>query len=279
MPGSAIWLTSYPKSGNTWMRLALRSLSGGGEEIALTDIARYGNIVNSRDVLDEVLETESGHLTEAEIALLRPTLHDALFAIGRPPSMVKVHDAWARTTTGRAMFDAHHTHATIYMLRDPRDVAISWARFMNRSIDWAIGYLANPAATIRHGRRQLSSTVPQFLGAWSAHVGSWIDDSGLDPLVVRYEDMHADLPATLRRVADRIGWTPDDQAIAGAVVATRFDRLAEQERRHGFGENPDTAERFFRAGRVGGWRDLLTPEQVATIERDHGAVMRRFGYL
>jgi aryl sulfotransferase len=279
MPGSAIWLASYPKSGNTWMRLALRSLSSGGDDVALTDIARYGSVVNNRDMLDDVLETESGHLTDAEIARLRPMLHDALFAVGKPPSLVKVHDAWSRTPGGRVMFDARHTHATIYILRDPRDVAISWARFMNRSIDWAIAYLANPEAMIRNSRRQLSSTVPQFIGHWSAHVTSWVDDSGLAPLVVRYEDMHADLPATLRRIADRLGWSPSDAAIAGAVVATRFDRLADQERRHGFGENPDTAERFFHSGRAGGWREVLTPEQAAAIERSHEIVMRRFAYL
>ncbi|MES2044131.1 MAG: sulfotransferase domain-containing protein [Pseudomonadota bacterium] len=279
MPGSAIWLASYPKSGNTWMRLALRSLVGEGEEVALTDIARFGTVVISRDMFDKVLETESGHLTDAEIALLRPTLHDALFAAGKAPSLVKVHDMWLRTAAGRPLFDRHHTHATIYILRDPRDVAISWARFMNRSIDWAIAYLANPGAVIRNAPRQFSSIVPQAVGHWSTHVTSWIDDSDLGPVVVRYEDMHADLPAILRRIAERIGWSAGDVATAGAVAATQFDRLAEQERRHGFGENPDTAERFFRAGRAGGWRDILTPDQVATIERDHGAVMRRFGYL
>lgn len=279
MPGSAIWLASYPKSGNTWMRLALRSLSGEGEEIALTDIAGSASTVINRDVFDRVLEIDSGHLTDAEIARLRPTLHDAMFMGDRPASPVKVHDAWCRAADGRAMFDAHHTHATIYILRDPRDVAISWARFMSRSIDWAVAYLANPAARIRHGPRQHSGTLPQFIGTWSAHVAGWVDDSGLAPLVVRYEDMHADLPAILRRIADRIGWTASEAAIAGAVAATRFDRLADQEQRHGFGENPDTAERFFRAGRAGGWRDVLSAEQAATIERDHAETMRRFGYL
>jgi aryl sulfotransferase len=279
MPGSAIWLASYPKSGNTWVRLALRSLSVGGEEIALTDIAGFGGVVIGRGMFDEFLETESGHLTGDEITLLRPTLHDVLFATGKPSAPVKVHDAWFRTTAGRALFDVHHTHATIYILRDPRDVAISWAYFMDRTIDWTIGYMADSAAMIRYGPRQLSMSVPQFLGHWSAHVSGWIDDSGLDPLVVRYEDMHADLPVALRRIADHIGWAARDEAIAGAVAATRFDRLADQERRHGFGENARTADRFFRSGRVGGWREVLTAEQAATIERDHEAVMRRFGYL
>jgi len=195
------------------------------------------------------------------------------------PAPVKEHDAWSRTTAGRALFDAHHTHAAIYILRDPRDVAISWAHFMGRTIDWTIRYMADHGAMIRGGTRQLSTSMPQFLGRWSTHVTGWVDESGLAPLVVRYEDMHADLPRTLHRIADHIGWTVSDEAIIGAVAATRFDRLADQERRHGFGENSDTADRFFRSGRAGGWREVLTAEQAATIERDHAQVMRRFGYL
>lgn len=279
MGGSAIWLASYPKSGNTWVRLALWSLRADGGTPALGDIAQFGNVAIWRRLLDEWLEVESGHLTGAEIELLRPVLHDALFASDRPPELVKVHDAWFLTAAGRPVFDASHSHAAIYIMRDPRDVAVSWARFSDRSIDWAVRYLANPRATLTADGRRLHSAVPQFIGAWSDHVTSWIDESGLDPVVVRYEDMHADLAGTLGCIAARLGWSASDAAIAGAVAATRFERLAEEERRHGFAEMPDTATRFFVSGRAGGWRDVLTPEQAATIERDHAAVMRRFGYL
>ncbi len=279
MDGSAIWLASYPKSGNTWLRLALWSLLAGGGAPALTDIAEFGNVVTARRLFDEALEVESGHLTNAETELLRPVLHDVLFAPDRPAELVKVHDAWFRTAAGRPVFDAKHSRAAIYILRDPRDVAISWARFSNQPIDWAIAYLANPRASLTPDHRRLNGTVPEFLGDWSGHVTSWIDESGLDPLVVRYEDMHADLPGMLSRIAARLGWPVSDEALAGALAATRFDRLAEEERRHGFSEMPATASRFFVSGRAGGWRDVLTPEQAATIERDHEAVMRRFGYL
>jgi hypothetical protein len=279
MAGSAIWLASYPKSGNTWIRLALKSLLCGGSAIALDDIARFGTAVTGRRLFDDLLEVESGHLTDAEVELLRPVLHDVLFARGRPEELIKVHDAWFRTAAGRPVFDACHSRAAIYVLRDPRDVAISWARFSGRPIDWAVRFLANPRAMLAPDRHGMAGTVPQFLGAWSAHVTSWIDDSALAPLVVRYEDMHADPAATLARIAAHLGWPPSDAGVAGAVAATRFDRLAEQERRHGFAEIPDSASRFFVSGRAGGWRDVLSAEQAATIERDHAVVMRRFGYL
>jgi aryl sulfotransferase len=275
----AIWLASYPKSGNTWMRLALRSLQAEGSSVDLTDIVQFGHTVTRRSLFDAVLEVDSSDLTQDEVEELRPSMHDLHFDGEGDPQLCKVHDAWFRTGSGRPVFDAAHTHRTIYILRDPRDVAVSWARFSNVSIEGSIAYLANPDASLTSSRKHIDGNIAQRIGSWSGHVTSWIDDSGLSPLVIRYEDMHADLPAVLIRTADHLGWPHSPQAIAGAVAATRFDRLAEQERRFGFAEMPDTAKRFFVSGREGGWRDVLTADQASQIERDHRAVMKRFGYL
>ena len=277
--GRAIWLASYPKSGNTWLRLALKSLQDGGAAIALDDIARFGLTPIERRVFDSVLEADSGSLTDAEIEHLRPAFHDARFGSGGAPEVCKVHDCWFRTSEGRAVFDATHTRAALYIVRDPRDVAISWARFMGRTIDWSIRFLAHHDAVLKPQPDRIIGSIAQRLGNWSDHATSWIDASGLAPLVIRYEDMHADLAATLRRVAALLGWDASPDAVAGAVEATRFDWLAGEEARTGFREKPDSATRFFVSGRSGGWRDTLSAEQAEQIVADHGAVMRRFGYL
>ena len=277
--GRAIWLASYPKSGNTWLRLALKSLQEGGAAIGLNDIAHYAEMALARRLFDNVLEADSGSMTDAEIERLRPALHEAHFGTGGAPILCKVHDRWFRTADGRALFDSRHTHATIYILRDPRDVAVSWARFMDCSIDRSIRFLANQESLLRRPADRINGAINQRAGDWSGHVASWIDESGLAPLVIRYEDMHADLPAILVRVAAHLGWDAPPAAINGAVAATRFDRLAGEEARGGFREKPDSAARFFHTGRSGGWRDVLDGDQAARIVADHGAMMRRFGYL
>lgn len=275
----AVWLASYPRSGNTWTRLALRSLQSGGADVELGDIADFARMASRRALIDSALEVDSGLLTEAETQELRPDMHEALFTRPGPPELCKVHDAWVLTRSGRPIFDAAFTAATIYLVRDPRDVAVSWARFMRWPLDRAIAFMADPDAGLGGTTEQIGIQVRQPMGTWSDHVLSWIDRSGLSPLVIRYEDMLADPAAALRAMAARLGWEADEAAIAGAVAVTGFDRLAAKEARTGFSERAAHTERFFASGKSGTWREALSLDQAGQIERDHAAVMRRFGYL
>src|SRR5258706_8570730 len=107
-PGSAIWLASYPKSGNTWARLALFSLQAGGSQVALRDISRFAGMPTGRVLFEQALEAEGGNLTDAELEALRPALHDECYRPGQPAQLIKVHDRWFRTVSGRPVFDANH---------------------------------------------------------------------------------------------------------------------------------------------------------------------------
>jgi hypothetical protein len=63
------------------------------------------------------------------------------------------------------------------------------------------------------------------------------------------------------------------------IERSSFERLQSQEEQMGFVEKPEAAQRFFREGRAGQWKDVLTAAQVRRIVREHGEQMRRFGYL
>jgi hypothetical protein len=275
----AIWLASYPRSGNTWTRLALSALHDGAAEVDLDEIGRFAPIASQRRMMDQLLEVDSGLLTEDEVQELRPEFHAAMVARPGAPQVYKTHDAWFRTPSGRPVYDAAFTAAALYIIRDPRDVAISWARFNGQEIDGAIAFMGEADAALAPSVTRIARQMRQPMGSWSDHVRSWIDEADIHPLITRYEDMIADPAAGLARIAAHIGWDPSAEAIDRAVNATRFEQLADQERRFGFRERAGRTERFFRQGKAGAWRDTLTAEQVARIERDHGEVMSRFGYL
>ncbi|WP_428248433.1 sulfotransferase domain-containing protein [Ferrovibrio sp.] len=275
-----VWLASYPKSGNTWMRIALTSLRDGGAGVKLNHLKRgIGAFLAMRYRLDALLDIDSSDLTPEEVLLLRPQVHGLLDMVAEKVSVWKVHDCWGRTQDGEAMFPAEATAAAIYLVRDPRDIAVSYAHYFGIDIDKAIDHMADRSYRVAARTDASHFHLPQIYSSWSEHVLSWVDHSGLAPLVLKYEDMVTDMGFALRQVSDLIGWNTSDTAIEGAVASTRFDRLQEQERAVGFPEVMSRQRPFFRQGKAGAWRDTLSAAQVARIEAVHGAVMERLGYL
>lgn len=272
------WLASYPKSGNTWLRLALQSVQRGGEAPDFSEKAGFAPIASARQSFDDSLGVESSDLTDEEILLLRPRFYETQAAQAAAPLLRKVHDAWILTPAGEPLFPPAVTLGTVYLVRDPRDIVASLANHNGTSLDEAVASLGNPATIIGHTDSRLAEQLAQRLLSWSGHVSSWLD-SPVAPLMLRYEDMLAKPQAVLRRVVDFLGWQAEDAVLARALTATRFEALRAAEDQHGFRERTYRSHRFFRRGQSGGWQHELDAAQVARIEADHGAVMRRLGYL
>lgn len=274
------WLASYPKSGNTWLRLALSSVQNGGAPVDFSGENDLAPIAGSRRLFDAFLGLESSDLTQQEILCLRPRLYELQAAEATDPLYNKVHDAWHLTPTGEPLFPPAVTLGSVYILRDPRDVAVSFAAHQSNTIDQTITQMADPTTLLSRQIKRLPDQLPQFLGSWSFHVTSWLATSmPRPPLLLRYEDMLADPGQMLHRVLAYLGWQVPEAVIDRAVAATGFTALRAAEEAHGFREKPGKTDRFFRRGIAGGWRDSLTDAQRARIETDHGDVMRRFGYL
>lgn len=270
-----VWLASYPKSGNTWMRLALTSLFDGGGAI---DIAQKRQIVGAgaadRGIFDYMLDTDSSDLSPEEIFALLPAVYDDCLQEPSHDRVWKTHSAWQPT------YPVATTAAIVYLVRDPRDIAVSFSCHFDCSIDEAIAHMGAEDFGFYPKPGGMMKQLPQYLSSWSKNVASWIDRARPAPLVVKYEDMVRDLAAELTRVARRIGLPSTPEAISGAVEATRFDRLKKQEEREGwFSQRNSKVNAFFRRGISGGWRDSLTQSQAERIERDHGTMMERLGYL
>lgn len=273
------WLASYPKSGNTWLRLALWSLERDGAAVDFANLQGLATIASARQSFDAVLGVESSDLTPDEIAILRPRVYEDEAARAQKPILRKVHDAWTLTPAGEPLFPAAATLGAVYLTRDPRDLVISLAHHTGSTIDDQIFKMADPAAISAPQRRSMADQLPQRCRDWSSHVESWLAAPGRPALLVRYEDMLTDPAAALARVAAYFGWTPNPQTVERTVAATAFPVLRAEEERHGFRERQPDADRFFRQGRAGGWRHALTAEQAHRIEQAHGRVMTRLGYL
>lgn len=274
-----MWLASYPKSGNTWFRTFLANLLRDDEEPAHINELRTGTIAGARPPFDLHTGLEASDLTEDEVDLLRPAVYRRMAAKATGTGYHKVHDAYVRNRDGEPLFPADATLGAVYLIRNPLDVAPSYAHHSVQDVAWAVQAMANPAHAMASFPRRLTNQLRQILLTWSGHVTSWVDDAPFPVLVVRYEDMHFDAEETFTRAVRFMGLPHDRDAIRRAIEFSSFEVVKAQEEEHGFRErNPQSAS-FFRKGEVGSWREELTGDQAEQIIADHGAVMERFGYL
>ncbi len=211
--------------------------------------------------------------SEEEIAAVRP---DAIRAIADSADglvFVKTHNAMAEHH-GTPLIEPSVTAGAIYIVRNPLDVAVSYSHFIGASIDTAIDRMNTEASVVPTGEKQ----VYQYYGSWRENVYSWTRRPMRQLHVMRYEDMIEQPVPTFRRLAEFLRLSPSAAQLDAAIEASAFDRLRRQEDEQGFKEKPETAERFFRAGRAGEWRDVLTAAQVAAVKAVNREQMERFGY-
>ncbi len=270
-----VWVASYPKSGNTWFRIFLANLLA--DQPAPVDINQLGTEnFASRTTYDRALGWETSDLTLEEASQGRLDVQEALAR--EEDVFFKVHESFRDPVTRAPLFSRTATRAALYFLRNPLDVAVSFSHHRGKDLDNTIARMNKPDAIMAPGNDGLGSQLPQPMGDWSWHVRSWADEPGLPVMVLRYEDMLA-RPQEVFQAACAFAGLPSEPArVARALTHARFENVRAQEQAGGFREAMDRRP-FFRQGKAGGWRETLSPAQVAAIVSQHGDVMRRFGYL
>lgn len=273
--GSIVWLASYPKSGNTWLRVFLANLIAGGREaVPLNELPMYCEDEARPELWVAVAGRPSTELDLSELAALRPQVHARIAAHARGTRLVKTHNR-AGTFDGHPLQNMTVTAGAIYVVRNPLDVAVSMTHHFGLTADEAIDRLGDERVATENN----ALFVSQILGSWSRHVKSWADIPSERVIVLRYEDLLAKPLKQFARAARLLGLAGDRALIERAVRHSTFDTLASMERRHGFVEASDKGTRFFRQGRMNQWRDILSREQVQRLVDSHREQMVRFRYL
>jgi hypothetical protein len=271
------WLASYPKSGNSWMRILLANYLLDGDAPADINQLGAGQILSARQVFDDNVGVEASDLTRGEMERYRLAVYDHISAQSQAPLFVRIHDAITRTPGGHLTLSKPATAGVVYLLRNPLDIAVSLAHHNRAAVEKMVEKMADPTFTFVEAPAH--HPLVQHLLTWSGHVTSWMDEPGLRVHLVRYEDLQADPIATFTAIVRFCGLHDDPARVAKAVDFSRFERVQTQEVEQGYGGKSERADSFFRSGKVGSWREGLSEELVARLVADHRAVMRRFGYL
>jgi hypothetical protein len=273
--GSILWLASYPKSGNTWLRAFLANLLADRREpLPLAALSSSCEDEARPERFTAAAGRPSTDLSLGEICALRPRVHAAIATGTAGTVLVKTHNC-AGAYDGHPLHNPAVTAGAIYVVRNPLDVVVSMTHHFGLSVDAAIDWLASDdAATANDGL-----FVSQVLGSWTTHVASWTGVASPASLVLRYEDMLEQPLVEFSRVARMIGLEGDAERISRAVRHASFSTLAAMERSEGFIEASPRSAGFFRQGSVQQWRGALSTVQVERVIARHGAQMRRLGYL
>ena len=273
-----VWLASYPKSGNTWTRVFLHNLikvvSGEGDTENINGLGRFTAGVNGKELYEKILGYVPTNEHRNEIAAVRHEVQRRAADFFDGLLFIKTHQALV-VDRGTTTINFEVTAGAIYVVRNPLDIAISYAHHLDCTIDRAIEIMGTHNAELPVTEKQ----VHEVYGSWSQHVLSWTRKPHQAIYVMRYEDMLAQPEKTFGALAQHLLISPNPAQLSAAINHSSFENLRAQEDRDGFRERPAHAERFFRDGRAEQWKEVLTPQQVARIVTDHGAQMKRFGYL
>ena len=269
-----IWLASYPKSGNTWMRAFLHNLLRDPDESY--DINKIGDFSTSDSSIDWYMHQTSRpwqEWTPLEVMRMKRGAQLQICAWRRDDTFVKTHNA-STYFLGYPLIYPDLTAGAIYIVRNPLDVCISVTHHYGCDIDQAIEVMGDDTT----GSRTNDKIVMEVHKSWSTHVDSWTGQQRPGLAVLRYEDMLKNPVKTFGGLAKFMGLNPPRERLLRAIERSSFKALREQEEKKGFKERSPHAQRFFREGRSGQWRDMLTPAQVDKIVERNKEQMQRFGY-
>jgi hypothetical protein len=269
-----IWLASYPKSGNTWLRIFIENLfrnTSVPAKINELDVVRYND--NSPNLYERCVGHNISTLTDSQLHQYREAVQSYLGNTSETV-FVKSHSA-LQNYEDKPLIYLEHTVGAVYLLRNPFDMVVSFSDHYRISYDDAIEAIASPS----HRVNTTQQGIFQILGGWTNHYKSWFGVENFDPLFIRYEDMVRSPLKTFGRFSKFLGLPKNPERLKRAIRNSSFAEVSKQETMNGFSERSRPDQKFFRAGKVGGYRDILSQSQISQIIDAHGELLLEKGYI
>ena len=275
-----IWIASYPKSGNTWVRSIISSYffskTGNFDFSLLKNISLYpspkyfkNKIYNPGEVSYFWEESQKKIIQQQKEIFLKT--HNALVAINNKNFTSE------KTTLG-----------AIYIVRDPRNILSSLKNHYDfKDYNETLEFMKNKKKYIWDLRRKNDFSGFQFLGSWSDHYKSWTQNKNIKTLLVKYEDLEKDCYLTSHKLIKFILLLKgqkkmiDENKLFKSIETTKFDILRKKEIASGFDESiiiNDKKKSFFFQGPENKWQKNLPKEILLKAEREFKDDLNYFNY-
>ena len=259
-----IWLASYPKSGNTFLRSLLASYfyseDGDFEFEQLKKIEQFPVNENFEKIginISDKFEVAKNYIKAQEEINKTKKI-----------SFWKTHSSFCKLYNKYNFSDLKNSLGVIYIVRDPRNVVSSFARHNSKSINETVELLTNDLAT---GNEK--NEVEVYLGSWNFNYNSWkVFKNSNRYLLIRYEDLVSDTENVyikiLRFINDlsKLKSPININKIRKVVKSTTFSRMKKLEEEQGFEESKvndlGKTVKFFNLGPENNWKNLLSSQII-----------------
>ena len=279
-----IWLASYPKSGNTWVRSIISSLVYSKDGIfnfeLLKKIQQFPNkdhFLNLTDKFQDIHELKKFWVLAQE----KININDKV-------NFFKTHHINCKIDN-YPFTNKDNTLATIYIVRDPRNLINSFSNHYSMDKKEAKKHLLSPkfvTGTILKENKK--NNVFTILGSWKDHFNSWTKNNS-NVLIIRYEDLLlntiTEINKIIKFINNYIYFDYDDKKIDNILKTTSFDKMKEMENNFGFEEavqdkrNLGNKKKFFHLGKDNKWETFLERNEADEIENAFRDEMKELKYL
>ena len=279
-----IWLASFPKSGNTWMRAFLSSylyLDLDKENFTfnlLKKIERFPNL----NQLNNIGIKPKSFLDVAKSWI--PTQNH--INLNNKINLLKTHQAFGNFENF-PFTDSNNTLGAIYLVRDPRDVLISYSRHMKQSIDKTLDLVLedDSKGNLFEGK---NSVIGEMRGSWSQHYNSWKYSNLKEKIIIKYEDLINNPFDTFSKVISHLNYLfrklsfpleTNAERIRKCIEISNFNNLQNLEKKSGFSDNINSGATFFNKGTTNQWQDELNDKIIYKIEKKFKKEMKELNYI
>ena len=278
-----IWLASYPKSGNTWVRHFLASLIYSNQgKVGLEKLGfimqypkrdQFEKLVTNLDDFNQIKKNwiNSQNLINSDNKLSIFKTHHVLCSLGKDN-----------------FTDKKNTLGAIYIVRDPRNVISSILYHFNLlNTEEALNFIQREDKFIGNVKNKVNYPLHTLIGSWKTNYNSW-KFFGKNFLLVKYEDLILNPNTEFKRIANYITNTTNikfsEEQIKKGIDESSFENLQKLEDKNGFIESikdPENKKRkkFFNLGPRNNWKKSLDKKFVDEIENSFKNEMKELGYI
>ena len=276
-----IWIASYPKSGNTWMRYLLGNYFYNQNNKFDSEIISNLKKFHLDDKLLKLNKSEDDFKKNPfSVSKYWIKSQENIEILNGNIIFLKTHNALININDNE-FTNSNLSLAIIHIVRDPRDVLISYSKFRNLSLNKTVEHMISK--NLIYVQNKYDSSDIEIIGSWGFNYNSWKNGIPKIPrIMIKYEDLVDDCLNTFSKVikflSEYMKFKINIELIQSSIELSKFENLKQYEQMNTFKENQGT-EKFFRTGKYNNWKNELSKTQIKIIQDNLNLEMIELGYL